>query len=86
MISPPAATTRAAPSSAYPSARPAQAPRPLRRVGGPALAEDWGSLSGANVIALVDPTSDDAMPILKALAKALLRSNIAAPRLRRVLT
>jgi len=49
---------------------------PCAVFGGPALAEDWGSLSGANVIALVEPKSEDAMPILKALAKALLRSNI----------
>src|SRR6185295_15117333 len=49
---------------------------PAAVFGGPALAEEWGSLSGGHVIALVDPKSDDAMPILKALAKALLRSNI----------
>lgn len=44
--------------------------------GGPALAEDWSSLSGAPVLAQVDPKSDDAPSILKALVKALLRSNI----------
>lgn len=44
--------------------------------GGPALAEDWSSLSGAPVLAQVDPKSEDAPSILKALVKALLRSNI----------
>ena len=44
--------------------------------GGPALAEDWSSLSGASVLAQIDPKSDDAQSILKALVKALLRSNI----------
>ena len=44
--------------------------------GGPALAEDWSSLSGAPVLAQVDPKSSDAASILKALVKALLRSNI----------
>jgi hypothetical protein len=44
--------------------------------GGPALAEEWSSLSNVPVVALVDPKSDDAMPILKALARALLKSNI----------
>jgi hypothetical protein len=44
--------------------------------GGPALAEDWSSLSGAPVLAQVDPKSEDATSILKALVKALLRSNI----------
>lgn len=44
--------------------------------GGPALAEDWGSISGAPVLAQVAPSSDDGMAVLKALAKALLRSNL----------
>jgi hypothetical protein len=43
--------------------------------GGPALAEEWGSLSGVPVLALVEPTGGDALPILKAIAKALMRSN-----------
>jgi hypothetical protein len=43
--------------------------------GGPALAEEWSSLSGASVLAQVDPSSDDAMSVLKAVAKALLRAN-----------
>jgi hypothetical protein len=44
--------------------------------GGPALTEEWQSLSGAPVVELSDPASDDAMPIVKALTRALLRSNI----------
>lgn len=44
--------------------------------GGPALAEEWSSLSGAPVLALVDPKSDDTQSVIKALTKALLRSNI----------
>ena len=44
--------------------------------GGPALAEEWGSLSGAPVLHVSDPRGDDAMSIVKALAKSLLRSNL----------
>lgn len=44
--------------------------------GGPALAEEWQSLSGAPVLAQSDPSSADALPIVKALAKALLRSSL----------
>jgi hypothetical protein len=44
--------------------------------GGPALAEEWGSLSGAPVLHVADPRGDDALSIVKALVKALLRSNI----------
>jgi len=44
--------------------------------GGPALHEEWQSLSGAPVLALSDPRDEDAMSIVKALTKALLRSNI----------
>ena len=44
--------------------------------GGPALNEEWQSLSGAPVLALSDPKGDDAMSIVKALTRALLRSNI----------
>lgn len=43
--------------------------------GGPALAEEWQSLSGAPVLAQADPRGDDAVLIVKALARALLRSN-----------
>jgi hypothetical protein len=44
--------------------------------GGPALHEEWQSLSGAPVLQLSDPQGDDAMSIVKALTRALLRSNI----------
>src|SRR5882672_9272782 len=44
--------------------------------GGPALTEEWQSLSGVPVVALADPGGDDAMSIVKALTRALLRSNI----------
>lgn len=44
--------------------------------GGPALAEEWQSLSGAAVLHVADPRGDDALSVVKALAKALLRSNI----------
>jgi len=44
--------------------------------GGPALAEEWGSLSGAPVLHVADPRGDDGLSIVKALVKALLRSNI----------
>lgn len=44
--------------------------------GGPALAEEWQSLSGAPLVAHVDPAPDQAQTVVKALVKALLRSNI----------
>jgi hypothetical protein len=44
--------------------------------GGPALAEEWQSLSGAPVLHVADPRGEDAMSIVKALAKSLLRSNL----------
>jgi hypothetical protein len=44
--------------------------------GGPALAEEWGSLSGVPVLHVTDPRGDDGLSIVKALVKALLRSNI----------
>jgi hypothetical protein len=44
--------------------------------GGPALAEEWQSLSGAPLVAQVDPSADQAQAVVKALVKALLRSNI----------
>jgi hypothetical protein len=49
---------------------------PAAIFGGPALAEEWQSLSGAAVLHVSDPASGDATAIVKALAKALLRSNI----------
>jgi hypothetical protein len=44
--------------------------------GGPALAEEWGSLTGSPILALVEPTADNAQTVVKALVKALLKSNI----------
>lgn len=44
--------------------------------GGPALAEEWQSLSGAPLVAQVDPSADQAQSVVKALVKALMRSNI----------
>ena len=44
--------------------------------GGPALAEEWQSLSGAPLVARVDPAAEHAQTVVKALVKALLRSNI----------
>jgi hypothetical protein len=48
---------------------------PAAIYGGPALAEEWSSLSGASVLQVTDPNSEDAMSIVKPLVKALLRSN-----------
>jgi hypothetical protein len=48
---------------------------PAAVYGGPALAEEWSSLSGASVVQVTDPGSDDSMSIIKALVKPLLRSN-----------
>lgn len=48
---------------------------PAAIYGGPALAEEWSSLSGAPVLQVTDPNSEDAMSIVKPLVKALLRSN-----------
>jgi hypothetical protein len=44
--------------------------------GGPALAEEWQSLSGTPSVAHVDPTPENAQTVVKALVKALLRSSI----------
>jgi hypothetical protein len=44
--------------------------------GGPALAEEWGSLTGSPILAVVEPIADNAQTVVKALVKALLRSNI----------
>jgi hypothetical protein len=44
--------------------------------GGPALAEEWQSLSGVPLVAQVDPNAEQAQSVVKALVKALMRSNI----------
>ncbi len=48
---------------------------PCAVYGGPALAEDWSSVSGTTVLLQVAPNGDGAMGVLKALARALMRSN-----------
>lgn len=44
--------------------------------GGPALAQEWQTLSGTPAVAVVEPTQENAMPAVKALAKLLLRSKM----------
>jgi hypothetical protein len=44
--------------------------------GGPALAQEWQSLSGLPAVHVADPRSDDALAVVKALARTLLRSNL----------
>jgi hypothetical protein len=44
--------------------------------GGPALAAEWSSLTGTPAVAHVEPTTENAQTVVKALVKALLRSNI----------
>lgn len=44
--------------------------------GGPALAQEWQTLSGAEAAAVFEPVTDNAMPAVKALAKLLLRSKM----------
>jgi hypothetical protein len=44
--------------------------------GGPALAEEWRSLSGVEPVFSTEPQAAQALPLVKALAKALLRSKM----------
>lgn len=44
--------------------------------GGPALAQEWGSLTGQPPLVVAEPTASEAMTVMKALAKVLLRSNV----------
>lgn len=44
--------------------------------GGPALAQEWQSLSGFAPVIAVEPAADQAMLCVRALAKALLRSKM----------
>lgn len=48
---------------------------PTAIYGGPALTEEWESLTGTPVLAVVEPSGGDAMAVVKALVKSLLRSN-----------
>ena len=44
--------------------------------GSAALAQEWESLSGKKAVAIVESTSSQAMTVIRALAKALLRSKM----------
>jgi hypothetical protein len=44
--------------------------------GGPALAEEWQSLTGLPPVHVADPRGDDALSVVKGLARVLLRSGI----------
>jgi hypothetical protein len=44
--------------------------------GGPALAEEWQSLTGVPPVHVADPRGDDALSVVKGLARVLLRSGI----------
>lgn len=49
---------------------------PAAIFGGPALTEEWRSLSGADPVFSTQPSADQALPLVKALAKALLKSKM----------
>jgi hypothetical protein len=49
---------------------------PAAIFGGPALAEEWTTLSGFPPVWLGEPSADNAMHALKALAKVLLRAQM----------
>lgn len=49
---------------------------PTAVFGGPALAQEWQSLSGVAPVLVVDPGPDQALLCVRALAKALLRSKM----------
>src|SRR5690606_29956929 len=49
---------------------------PCAVFGGPALAQEWQSLSGVPPVIAVEPGPDQAMLCVRALAKALLRSKM----------
>jgi hypothetical protein len=44
--------------------------------GGPALTQEWETLSGRRPIIVTEPTEENAMAVVKALAKILLRSKM----------
>jgi len=44
--------------------------------GSASLAQEWETLSGKKAVAIVEPTPAQAMTVIKALAKALLRSKM----------
>ena len=49
---------------------------PTAIFGGPALAQEWETLSGQRPVLVVDPKSDQALAVVKALARVLLRSKM----------
>lgn len=54
--------------------QPARVVSPAVVFGGPALAMEWQTLTGVAPVLVVDPTSDNALPAVRALAKAALRA------------
>jgi hypothetical protein len=54
--------------------QPARVVLPAVVFGGPALAMEWQSLTGVAPVLVVEPTEANAMPAVKALAKAALRA------------
>jgi len=44
--------------------------------GGPALAEEWQSLTGAAPVHVADPRGEDALSVVKGLTRTLFRSSI----------
>jgi hypothetical protein len=49
---------------------------PAAIFGGPALAQEWESLSGVPLVHVAEPMQENALGTMKALAKALLRSSM----------
>lgn len=49
---------------------------PAAIYGGPALAQEWESLSGVSLAHVAEPTESDALSTVKALARVLLRSSM----------
>ncbi|HEV8246136.1 MAG TPA: hypothetical protein VGP93_10230 [Polyangiaceae bacterium] len=49
---------------------------PAAIFGGPALIEEWQSLSGVPAVYAAEPSEDHALPAMKALVRALLGSNM----------
>ena len=49
---------------------------PAAVFGGPALSDEWRSLSGAEPVFSSEPKPEEALPLVKALARALLKSQM----------
>jgi hypothetical protein len=49
---------------------------PTAVFGGPALAQEWETLSGHQAVMVVEPTAENAMVVVKGLARVLLRSRM----------